>query len=569
MGLIVLHHFKKSCRMTRFEVGDDFGSRCKFAQAGVKSCMVLAAGPQVAGAQVAAAQEHRLTAITTLHSVQIEPLVSTWQQVRGTRSRLKKVDAVQALLSSAQLGDLPAIVSYLSGELPQGRIGLGFAVVGAVDAPAATQSSLTLADVGSTLSQIKDATGPGSKKAKAQLLHDMLAEATVDEQDFLRRLLVGSLRQGALEGIMMDAVAAAADVDAPLVRRAAMVTGDLALIARHALAGGASALGEFGLELFTPLQPMLAQTAESVTAAIDKIGEAAIEWKVDGARVQVHRSGDEVRVFTRNLRDITSSVPEIVRLVKGLDVNSIILDGEAVAIHSDQRPVAFQETMSRLSTGGDGALSVVFFDCLHLNGQDLIDQDSTQRWIALQSALTPELLIPRLVTEDAAAGQLFFDQAIAAGYEGVMAKALDTTYEAGRRGAGWLKVKPVHTLDLVVLAAEWGSGRRKGWLSNIHVGARDPNQHGAFVMLGKTFKGMTDDMLRWQTKRFLELETHRDGHVVHLRPEQVVEIAVDGIQRSRRYPGSVALRFARVKRYREDKAAADADTLAAVKALGG
>ena len=500
--------------------------------------------------------------------MQIEHLVATWQQVRATSSRLKKIDAVRELLSSSALDAVPTIVSYLSGDLPQGRIGLGFGAVGAVAADPSQESILAIADVDTTLSAIKAATGPGSKKAKAQLLHDLLARATEPEQNFLRRLLVGGLRQGALEGIMTDAVAAAAQVDAPLVRRAAMVTGDLPMIARHALEGGGGALAEFGLELFTAVQPMLAQTAESVAAALAKTGEAAIEWKVDGARVQVHRRGDELRVFTRNLRDITDSAPEVVRAAASLDVDSIILDGEAVARRADHRPVAFQDTMSRFSADGDGALSVVFFDCLHLNGRDLIDLDSTERWAAMQSALPPELLIQRQVTSDAAAGQAFFDQAIDAGYEGVMVKALGTTYEAGRRGAGWLKVKPVHTLDLVVLAVEWGSGRRNGWLSNIHLGARDPDNEGAFIMLGKTFKGMTDEMLRWQTERFLKLETYRDRQIVHVRPEQVVEIAVDGIQRSSRYPGGVALRFARVKRYRDDKTANQADTLDAVRALG-
>lgn len=500
--------------------------------------------------------------------MQIDELVATWEQVRATRSRLKKVEGVRSLLAGAPLEHVPTIVSYLSGELPQGRIGMGYAAVGAVSAAASPSSTLTLDDVATTLSAIKATTGAGSKKAKAQLLQEMLAAATKPEQEFLRRLLVGELRQGALEGIMMDAVAAAAQIEAPLVRRAAMVSGDLAMIARHALDGGADALAEFGLTLFTAVQPMLAQTAESVPAALAKTGEAAVEWKVDGARVQVHRDGDELRVFTRNLRDITNSAPEVVRAVASLDVDSIILDGEAVARRADNRPVAFQDTMSRFSTDGDGSLSVVFFDCLHLNGRDLLDLDGAQRWEAMQSALPPELLIQRLVTDDPNDGQAFFEQAISAGYEGVMVKDLATTYEAGRRGAGWLKVKPVHTLDLVVLGVEWGSGRRSGWLSNIHLGARDPDNHGEFVMLGKTFKGMTDEMLRWQTERFLELESHRDGHVVYVRPEQVVEIAVDGIQRSSKYPGGVALRFARVKHYRDDKPASQADTLEAVRALG-
>jgi len=500
--------------------------------------------------------------------VQIEQLAATWEALRATRSRLKKVTAVSELLAETPPDWVPHVVAYLSGELPQGRIGLGYAAVGAVSTPPAATASLTLGDLDSTLTAIKGSTGAGSKKAKQGHLLALLDAATALEQDFLRRLLVGELRQGALEGIMADGVADAAGVAAPLVRRAAMVSGDLAAIARQALTGGAAALEQFGLKLFTPIQPMLAQTATSVAASLDRVGPAAIEWKVDGARVQVHRHGDRVQVYTRNLRDITSSAPEVVRAVQKLDVESIILDGEAVALFHDARPASFQDTMSRFATAGDGNLHVVFFDCLHLDGKDLIDLDGTERWKAMEAALPEHLRIQRLETSDPGQGQAFFDQAIEAGFEGVMVKALASTYDAGRRGAGWLKVKPVHTLDLVVLAVEWGSGRRKGWLSNIHLGARNPEDPKSFVMVGKTFKGMTDDILRWQTERFLELETHRDGRVVHLRPEQVVEIAVDGIQRSSRYPGGVALRFARVKSYRSDKSAGDADTIDAVRALG-
>ncbi len=498
----------------------------------------------------------------------IERVADTWETVRATRSRLAKVAAVRELLVAAESHEVPTIVAYLSGELPQGRIGLGYATVGDVTSEPAATASLTLADVDATLTEVQETSGAGSKARKERLLRDLLTAATVVEQDFLRRLLVGGLRQGALEGIMTDAVADAAGIDAALVRRAAMVTSDLALVAVRALDGGADSLAEFGLQLFTAVQPMLAQTAESVIVALDKTGRAAVEWKVDGARVQVHRRGSEIRVFTRNLRDITDSAPDVVRAAALLDVDAIILDGEAVAMHADERPVPFQETMSRFATDADGLLNVVFFDCLHLNGRDLIDADGATRWAAMTSALPPHLLIPRLETDDPTEAQRFFEQAIAAGYEGVMVKAIDASYEAGRRGVGWLKVKPVHTLDLVVMAVEWGSGRRSGWLSNIHLGARDPATPGEFIMLGKTFKGMTDDMLAWQTERFLELETHRRGHVVFVRPEQVVEIAVDGIQRSSRYPGKVALRFARVKRYRDDKLAADADTIDAVRSLG-
>lgn len=500
--------------------------------------------------------------------MQLSRLVQTWKDVRSTRSRTAKISLVADLLVGCPPESSATVVSYLSGELPQGRIGLGYAAVGSVEAEPATTTAITVAEIDQTLTDIKATTGAGSKKAKHDLLAGLLGRATADEQEFLRRLLLGGLRQGALQGIMADAVASAAGVEPMLVRRAAMVSGDLAGVATAALTSGADALDAYRLQLFTAVQPMLAQTATSVAGGLEKIERPVVEWKIDGARVQVHRQGDTVKVFTRNLRDITASSPDIVQLVMGLDVSSIILDGEAVAFRSDNRPVAFQDTISRFSAEADGRLSVSFFDCLHLNGADLIDLDGGARWSAMAKTLPENLLIQRLVTDDPTAAQQFFDDAIAGGYEGVMVKSLDAPYEAGRRGAGWLKVKPVHTLDLVVLAVEWGSGRRKGWLSNIHLGARDPENPGTFLMLGKTFKGMTDEILQWQTDRFLELQTEREGHIVHVRPEQVVEIAVDGIQRSTRYPGGVALRFARVKGYRADKSADEADTIETVRALG-
>lgn len=494
--------------------------------------------------------------------------MQTWQDVRATRSRTAKIALVADLLGDCPPESSAIVVSYLAGELPQGRIGLGWASVGAVEVDPIETTEIVVAEIDHTLTEIKGTSGAGSKQAKHDLLAGLLARATADEQEFVKRLLLGGLRQGALQGIMADAVASASGVEPALVRRAAMVSGDLAGVAAAALTSGAEALDAYRLQLFTAVQPMLAQTATSVAAALEKIDRPVVEWKIDGARVQVHRNGDAVKVFTRNLRDITASSPDIVQLVRALDVSSIILDGEAVALRADNRPVSFQDTISRFSAESDGRLSVSFFDCLHVDGVDLIDRDGGSRWQAMNAALPNELLIQRLVTTDAARAQQFFDDAIEAGYEGVMVKSLDALYDAGRRGAGWLKVKPVHTLDLVVLAVEWGSGRRQGWLSNIHLGARDPADPGSFLMLGKTFKGMTDEILQWQTERFLELETHRDGHIVHVRPDQVVEIAVDGIQRSSRYPGGVALRFARVKGYRDDKTAAQADTIDTVRALG-
>jgi len=500
--------------------------------------------------------------------MQLSQLVQTWLAVQATRSRLAKRDAVSDLLTNTPVDELPIVVAYLSGDLPQGKIGLGYATVMEVEAIPSQSSSLSVAQLDETLTQIKETSGKGSKAAKKKLVKSLLDLSTAEDQDFLTRLLLGNLRQGALAGVMVEAVASAAQVESPLVRRAAMLTGDLPRVAQQAMSGGADALSEYGLTLFTALQPMLAQTAADVQAGLDKIGErAAIEWKVDGARVQVHRDGDQIKVFTRNLRDITSSAPDVVRAVAALDVQSIILDGEAVSFGHDDRPDSFQDTISRFSAEADGKLQVVFFDCLHLDGQDLIDRSGVERSEAFRAVVPEPHCIQRIETDDAAIGQAFFDQAIAAGYEGVMVKSLQAPYEAGRRGSGWLKIKPVHTLDLVVLAVEWGSGRRSGWLSNIHLGARDP-ESDSFVMLGKTFKGMTDEILTWQTQRFLALETHRDRHIVHVKPEQVVEIAVDGIQRSSRYPGGVALRFARVKGYRNDKTAAQADTIETVRSLG-
>ena len=371
---------------------------------------------------------------------------------------------------------------------------------------------------------------------------------------------------------MLEAVAKAADVPASAVRRAAMLAGDVPTVAAVAMREGVEGLGRFRLTPLRPITPMLAQTAEDVTGALEKLGRANIEWKLDGARIQAHRVDDDVRVFTRNLADITERVPEIVAPLRALDVSAIVLDGEAIALRDDGRPEPFQVTMSRfgtkaaLSAEATRPLSAFFFDCLHVDGDDLLERPAQERLEALEASLPRELVVPRLVTDDVEAAQAFLDDALARGHEGVMAKSLTAPYEAGRRGAGWLKVKPSHTFDLVVIAAEWGHGRRQGKLSNLHLGARDP-ESGGFVMLGKTFKGMTDEMLAWQTEHLLGLETEREGHVVHVRPELVVEIAFDGVQASPRYPGGVALRFARVKGYRPDKAPAEADTIDAVRAI--
>ncbi len=386
-------------------------------------------------------------------------------------------------------------------------------------------------------------------------------------------MLMGDLRQGALAGVMVEAVARAAKLPTASVRRALMFSGDLGEIAVAALTHGREGLRRFSLQLFRPVQPMLAQTADEVEEALEGLDVATLEYKLDGARVQVHRAGDEVRVYTRRLNDVTPAVPELVERVAALPVREIVLDGEALALRSDGRPHPFQQTMRRFGRKLDVErmrrelpLQGFYFDCLLLDGEELIDRPAAERLEALGQALPAELAIPRAVAGQLSEAQGFLEAALAVGHEGIMVKALDAPYEAGRRGSSWLKLKPSHTLDLVVLAAEWGSGRRRGWLSNLHLGARDP-ESGGYVMLGKTFKGMTDEMLEWQTHRLQELEIGRDEWIVYVRPELVVEIAFKEIQESPRYPAGLALRFARVKRYRPDKPADGADTVQSVRAI--
>lgn len=505
----------------------------------------------------------------------LDHVVAASADVTATPSRLAKVARIAELLTG--VGDprlVAVVVSWLSGELPQRQIGVGWAALRSLPGPA-EQPSLTVSAVDATFTDIGAVAGKGSQAQRAALLAGLFAAATEVEQVFLRRLLSGELRQGALAGVMADAVAKAAGLPAAAVRRAAMFGGDLAAVAASALAGGADALSEFTLTVGRPVGPMLAQTATGVTDALERLGgDAVFEAKLDGARVQIHRAGDDVTVYTRSLDDVTVRLPEVVEATLALPVTDLIADGEAIALRSDNRPHRFQVTASRFGKTTDVAaaraaqpLSVFFFDVLHLDGVDLLDEPMHSRIAALDAIAPAEQRVDRLATTDAAAAQGFLDLTLAAGHEGVMAKSPNSPYEAGRRGAGWLKVKPVHTLDLVVLAVEWGSGRRTGKLSNIHLGARDP-QSGEFVMLGKTFKGMTDAMLDWQTARFTELATGPlDQYVVPLRAEQVVEIAFDGVQSSRRYPAGMALRFARVLRYRDDKSPAEADTLDTVRAF--
>ncbi len=500
-------------------------------------------------------------------------LVSTSNSVGSTRSRLAKVAAIADLLRHAAPEEVPIVVSYLSGELRQRRTGVGWASLRDLPPPA-TDPTLPVAQVDAAFARAAEASGPGSVAIRRETLATLFGRATEDEQRFLAQLAGGELRQGALAGIMVDAVARAAEVDVAAVRRAAMLAGDLPGVAATALAEGAAGLDRFRLEVGRPLQPMLAKTATSVEAAMEQIGgAAAVDWKLDGVRIQVHRDRDDVAVFTRTLDPITERVPEVVEAALALPVRSIVLDGEAIALRPDGRPRPFQQTASRAARRGDVdtlrrevPLTPFFFDVLRVDDAELIDLPAMERHASIDGVVPADLWVPRLVTTDAGEARAFFDDAVARGHEGVVVKSLDAPYEAGRRGGAWLKVKPVHTLDLVVLAAEWGHGRRKGWLSNLHLGARDPDG-GGFVMLGKTFKGLTDELLRWQTERFLELETQRDGITVFVRPELVVEIAFDGIQTSPRYPAGMALRFARVIRYREDKGPDETDTVETVRTL--
>jgi DNA ligase-1 len=491
--------------------------------------------------------------------------------VAATSSRLGKVGRLAECLGDAEPPEVSLAVAYLSGVLPQGTVGVGWAALRKLPEPASPPPALELLDVDAALTTVAGAVGPGSQARRREALAALFALATEDEQHFLRGLLLGELRQGALEGVMVEAVARTAGAPATDIRRAVMLSGDLGEVAEAAITGGREALSGFRLTVLQPIQPMLAQTAETATAALERAHPAVVEWKLDGARIQAHRLGDEVRLFTRNLADITERVPEIVEAVRVLPADALILDGEAIALREDGRPRSFQVTMSRFGSSANVErlretvpLSAFFFDCLHLDGDDLIDRSASERLSALERLLPESLRVPRVEAADAGEAQRFLEDALARGHEGVLVKSLAAPYEAGRRGAGWLKVKVAHTLDLVVLAAEWGSGRRHGKLSNLHLGARADD---GFVMLGKTFKGLTDELLAWQTERLLELETGREGHVVHVRPELVVEIAFDGVQTSRRYPGGMALRFARVKGYRPDKRPDEADTIDTVRTI--
>jgi DNA ligase-1 len=500
-------------------------------------------------------------------------VAATSAAVAGTRSRLAKIDALAGCLRRLPADELVAGVAYLSGELRQRQIGVGWASLRDLPDPA-ERPALTVSEVDGVLGRVGAEAGAGSTGRRRELLATLFAAATADEQRYLRGLLTGEVRQGALAGVMTDAVAKAAAVPAAVVRRAVLLSGDLRAVAVAALAGGEAELAGFRLAVGRPLAPMLAQPATSIDEALTKLGSTgddrrvAVDDKLDGIRVQAHRDGDEVAVFTRSLDDITARVPEIVAAVRSLPAHTLVLDGEALGLDAAGRPLPFQVTASRVGRRAPEPtqlpLHPYFFDLLHADGEDLLDAPAAERWAPLERLVPAGMRVGRRIVGGVDEAAAAFAAALDAGQEGVVVKSLDAPYEAGRRGGAWLKVKPRHTLDLVVLAAEWGHGRRRGWLSNLHLGAAGGD---GYVMLGKTFKGLTDELLEWQTGRLLALETRRDSYTVYVRPELVVEIAFDGVQASPRYPGGMALRFARVLRYRPDKTPAEADTVDTVRAL--
>jgi DNA ligase-1 len=501
-------------------------------------------------------------------------VVDTSRRVADTAKRLEKIDLLARLIRQLSPLEIEIVVRFLSGQTRQGRIGIGYAALREARNSPAADPSLEILDVDAILDSITGTSGSGSQRRRLELMQTMFSRATEAEQQFLTGLLMGEIRQGALEGIMVEAVAKASGLVPERVRRAAMLAGDIARVARAAMEQGEAGLAQYDVQLFRPIQPMLAQSADDVPEALACIGEAALEYKMDGARVQVHKSGDDVVVYSRSLKDVTLAVPEVVEVTRALPAKDLILDGEVISLLPGGRPQPFQITMRRFGRKLDVErmrqelpMTPFWFDLLYLNGGALLDEPQSRRFAAL-SELSGEHLIPHTVTSDARAADEFLEQALERGQEGIMAKAIDAKYAAGARGQSWVKVKRARTLDLVILAAEWGSGRRKGWLSNLHLGARD-TQKGGFAMLGKTFKGLTDEMLAWQTKELLRLEIGRDSYTVHVKPELVVEIAFNEIQVSPRYVSGLALRFARVKRYRTDKTAAEADTFETVQSLAG
>jgi DNA ligase-1 len=502
-------------------------------------------------------------------------VVETSRRVARTSRRLEKVDLLAALLGELDAEEVEIVVAFLSGYARQGRIGVGWATLRDAAAPPAESAGIEIHELDRTLASLAAVAGRGSEGQRRALLHSLFARATGDEQKFLSGLLLGEIRQGALEGVMLEALAKASGITSERIRRAAMMAGDIARVARSALESGVAGLDQYDVQLFRPVQPMLAQTAEDVEAALDDLGEAALEFKFDGQRVQVHRSGDDVRIFSRSLNDLTGAVPEIVEAVRALPARDLILDGEVLSLSEGGRPQPFQVTARRFGRKLDLErmraelpLAPFWFDLLYLDGQSLMDQPQSRRFSELEALAPPDALVPHVVTGNPEHAAEFLRLALERGHEGIMAKAGDASYAAGARGQSWLKIKKAHTLDLAILAAEWGHGRRHGRLSNLHLGARD-TEKGGFAMLGKTFKGLTDEMLAWQTEQLLALEISRDAWTVYVEPKLVAEIAFSDIQVSHRYPSGLALRFARVKRYRPDKSAGDADTLETVRKMAG
>ena len=494
-------------------------------------------------------------------------VVAVSRDVTATSSRSEKIAILAELLRRLDPDEVAPAVGFLTGVPRQGRVGVGYATIYGIEQPPAQEPTLAIEDLDRAIAAVQSMTGAGSAGRRGEYLADLLGRATEPEADFIKRLFTGELRQGALAGLMIDAVAKAAAVPGPLARRALMLSGDLTATAELALTRGEEGLREVGFELFRPIFPMLASTAASVGEAVEGFERSSVEWKLDGIRIQIHRRGDEVRIYTRNLNDTTAALPGIVEAVRGLDLQQAVFDGEALWM-LEQGPAAFQDTVSQIDAGAPPEGIVTFlFDVLHHDGEDLLDTPLEERAARLER-IAPRLRIPSVATSDPKAAERVLDDALGAGHEGVVVKDAASLYSAGRRGKAWRKVKPVQTYDLVVLGAEWGHGRRQGWLSNLHLGARDA-QTGEFVMVGKCFKGLTDELLEWQTKELLARETERRGIAVLVRPELVVEIALDGVQTSTRYPGGVALRFARVKRYRPDKSAAEADTIDDLRSLLG
>jgi DNA ligase-1 len=506
--------------------------------------------------------------------MRLATVVETSRRVAETSKRLEKIDLLARLLKQLHPEEIEIVVAFLTGRTRQGRMGIGYGALRDAKSSPAAEPSLEVSEVDRVFDAIAVTQGSGSQRQRLEKLNALFGRATQPEQQFLMGLLMGELRQGALEGIMLDAIAKASGVAAERVRRAVMMAGDVAVVARSAIEAGEAGLHQYDVRLFRPIQPMLAQTAEDVADALADLGEAALEFKMDGARVQVHKSGEDVAVYSRALNDVSAAVPEVVEAVRVLPAKELILDGEVLSLLPHGRPQPFQITMRRLGRKLDVdrmrvelPMTPYWFDLLYLNGGSLLDETQARRFAAL-AELAPSSLIPHTIASDAKMGEEFFEQAIRRGHEGIMAKAIAATYAAGARGQSWLKIKRPRTLDLVILAAEWGHGRRQGWLSNLHLGARD-TEKGGFAMLGKTFKGLTDEMLAWQTQELLKIEIARDSYTVHVQPKLVVEIAFNEVQVSPRYVSGLALRFARVKRYRPDKTAEEADTFQTVQKLAG